>query len=250
MMTQFKSPKRFAYFLILGLQTLTLIACRGTVSESIVSETQPPRLGPSVATDSMQAAKPQIIERLIVRPKSLPLQNIRGLNLEIRSESEVWCERRCSQFSLSDEPGEADSIRLSAVKRTLVGLTTPGILDVQRDLEDFGTARKKLEILNVGLKGEHIALSVEDFNEGHPNFFALPMVLSQIVVKGVQFKKARFDQRDVELLLAPGCTWPNLGRTSSLSQAFVMGSYFEERTNSLGEKGVFIARKIIYPWPH
>lgn len=249
MMTHNNSSIRVAYFLVMAFVTVKLIACRGTVPESDVTETQRSPIGPVAVADSAEAAKPQIIERLIIKPKSLPLPSLGGLRIEVRSESEIWCERRCSEFSLMDEATDGDSLRLSAVKKTLIGRTTPGVLDVQQDLETFGSARKKLEIMNVGVKGERVTLSLADFNEVHPNFFALPMTISNVTFKGSKIHKGRFDNRDVEILPAPGCVWPDAGPAKAKYQAFFMGSYFEERLNSFGEKGVFIAKKIIYPWP-
>jgi hypothetical protein len=246
-MTHNNSLVRFAYFLITVFVTVKLIACRGTVPESVVTDTQRSPIGPVV--DSAEAGKPQIIERLIIKPKSLPLASFGGLRIEVRSESEIWCERRCSEFSLLEETTDGGSLRLSAVKKTLMGHTTPGVLDVQQDLEMFGSARKKLEIMNVGVKGERVTLSPADFDEVHPNFFALPMTISNVMSKGSKIHKARFDDRDVEILLAPGCILPDAGPVKVEHQAFVMGSYFEERVNAVGEKGVFIAKKIIYPWP-
>ncbi len=249
MKTQFKNPNRVAYFLIMAVLTVKMTACRGSVPASNVTSVEGAPVGPASVNPSSEAAKPQIIERLIIKPKSLPLSSVRDLNIEVRSESEVWCERRCSQFSLLDEAVDENSLRLSAVKKTLIGHTTPGVLDVQQDLGAFGSAQKKLEIMNVGLKGERVVLSVADFDDDHPNFFALPMTLSKVILKGRQIYKARFDNRDVELLVDPGCAWPDLERTTAGSQAFVMGAYFEARSNEFGEKGVFIAKKIIYPWP-
>ncbi len=249
MMTHNNSPGIVAYFLVIAVLTVNAVSCRGTVNDSSVTDMPPSPMGPLAANPSLEAAKPQIIERLIIKPKSLPLISLGGLRIEVRSESEVWCERRCSQFSLLDEAADGDSLRLSAVKKTLMGHTTPGVLDVQQDLEALGTARKKLDIMNVGLKGERVALSVYDFDEDHPNFFAMPMTLSKVMLKGRQIDKARFDDRDVEILLAPGCFWPDAGRLKAGAQAFVMGSYFGERVNQFGEKGVFVAKKIIYPWP-
>lgn len=249
MMTQVIRLRRVAYFLITAVLAGSLASCRGTIPESIVTDTEQSHVVPTVTANPTKVAKPQIIERLIIKPKSLPLVSVRSLNIEVRSESEVWCERRCSQFSLLDEPGEADSLRLSVVKRTLAGNTTPGVLDLRQDLDTFGPARKNLEVMNVGVKGERVALSVDYFDQNHPNFFALPMSLSHAVVREQQIRKARFDDRDVEILLAPGCAWPDLGPVKAESQAFVMGTYLEERMNSLGQRGVFVAKKIIYPWP-
>ena len=247
MMTHNNSLVRIAYFLVMAFVTVKLIACRGTVPESVVTDTQRSPIGP--VADSGEAGKPQIIERLIIKPKSLPLPSFGGLRIEVRSESEIWCERRCSEFSLLEETTDGDSLRLSAVKKTLIGHTTPGVLDVQQDLEPFGSARKKLEIMNVGVKGERVTLSLADFNEVHPNFFALPMTISSVVLKGSKIHKARFDNRDVEILPALGCVLPDAEPIKAGFQAFVMGSYIDERVNAFGQKGVFIAKKIIYPWP-
>lgn len=142
MMTRNNSLGRVAYFLIMAMVTIHLSACRGTAPESVVTDTQRSPISSVIGADSAQAAKPQIIERLIIKPKSLPLHSLGGLRIEVRSESEVWCERRCSQFSLLDEATDGDSLRLSAVKKTLMGHTTPGMLDVQQDLETLGAARK------------------------------------------------------------------------------------------------------------
>lgn len=249
MKTQFKNPTRVAYFLIMAVLTVKMLACRGTVPASNVTAVDRAPVGPASANPSFEETKPQIIERLIIKPKSLPLSSVRDLNIEVRSESEVWCERRCSQFSLLDEAGDENSLRLSAVKKTLIGHTTPGVLDIQQDLGSFGSARKKLEIMNVGLKGESVVLSVTDFDEDHPNFFALSMTLSNITLKGVKVHKGRFDNSEFEVLLAPGSAWPDFVPSNTGSVAFVMGSYFETRLNDFGEKGVFVAKKIIYPWP-
>ena len=249
MMTHNNSPGLVAYFLVMAVLTVNVLSCRGTLPESSVTDVPQSPVGPLAANPSLESAKPQIIERLIIKPKSLPLPSLGGLRLEIRSESEIWCERRCSEFSLLDEVTDGDSIQLSAVKKTLMGHTTPGVLDVQRDLETFGSARKKLEIMNVGVKGERVTLSLADFDEVHPNFFALPMTISNVMFKGSKIHKARFDNREVEILPAHGHRWPDADHSKATYQAFVMGSYFEERVNAFGEKGVFIAKKIIYPWP-
>ena len=249
MMTLNTSPGMVAYFLVMAIVTIKLVGCRGTIPESVVTEAQRSPRDSVTMSDSAEAAKPQIIERLVIKPKSRPLLSLAGLRIEVKSESEIWCETRCSEFSLLDEATDGDSLRLSAVKKTLMGHTTPGVLDVKQDLETLGSARKNLEIMNVGVKGERVTLTLSDFNESHPNFFALPMTISNVLFKGSMLHKASFDHRDVEILPANGGVWPNVGPVIAKYRAFVMGSYFEERVNKFGEKGVFVVKKIIYPWP-
>jgi len=190
--------------------------------------------------------KASVIERVVISPiaGSNPAEEF-AMNVQVRTATEVWCERQCSDYTLAEET--ADGVfNLKALKKPIVGNTKPGALDVKKELRVSKSGVKKILILNVGSKGEAIDVEAVMPND-KPNFYAVPASLVRESRGGESKIFASFDDQKYELRLEGACKPPEFSADGVTAQVFLMGSLMRE-SNKGAEQKFFLASKIISPW--
>lgn len=196
-----------------------------------------------------EGLKPQVLQWVIITP-STPAAGDGAFawNVDLRSGMEIWCERLCSEFSLQTDSvatPQGQIQRLVAVKKTIQGNTSPGMLNVKKDLRGAVAETKHIVIENVGVKGNSVV--VDDVISGdRTNFYAVPMKLSVAVADGPIM--GAFMDKKVTIKLAPGVERPEIVQGADPLRAFVLGTLINAASGDAAATDVFVASSIIAPW--
>jgi hypothetical protein len=209
-----------------------------TIGKAVLPAYQPP-----------SGLKPQILQWVVVNLSSPAAADGEfAWNVDLRSGMEIWCERLCSEFSLQTDlvtTPQGGVQRLVAVKKSIQGNTSPGMLSVKKDVRGKRADAKQVLIENVGIQGNSVVL--DDVISGDKtNFYAVPMKLSVAVADGTLL--GEFMDRKVVIKLAPGVEKPKVSKDTEPLTAFVMGTLLKATSGNAKGTGEFLASKIITPW--
>jgi hypothetical protein len=196
----------------------------------------------------------EVLHWVVVKPSSTASglthleapQGVFAWDVELKTASEIWCERRCSEFTVDDS--EISGVRsLKAIKVSTLGNTTPGMLNVQRKITGDRSKITKVTLQNVGIMGQTI--TIEDvIDRDHPNFYAVPMMLGKHPSGTRALLQGEFDGRVIDIRHAPADVEATVSRSAVAQQGFVMGSLITTKNADGKEMSLFDAVKIIMPW--
>jgi hypothetical protein len=196
----------------------------------------------------------EILQWVIVKPGTPPTgpvgsgssQGVFAWDIEVRTGLEIWCERRCSEFNV-DETEEAGVHSLKAVKTSILGNTTPGMLKLQKQLSGERSKISKVKLENIGMMGQSV--TIEDvIDTQHPNFYAVPMMITKPQGSAKGIVRGEFDGHVVEIRQVDTELETLVAKSTSPQQGFVMGSLTTETGPDGKNVEVFQARKILLPW--
>ena len=240
--------------MIVSLIVLGCMSCRTTSPRATLLRELTPPTGLTrdpVRLPAYQAPlglKAQVFQWVVIsKPDSAVGEGEFLWNLDLRSGMEIWCERRCSEFSLQSESvatQQGGVERLVAVKKVIQGNTTPGMLKVQKELRGKLANTKHVVIENIGVKGNSVVID-EVISGDRVNFYAVPMKISGAASSASLI--GEFMNKKVIIKLSPGVELAIPAGAEPLS-AFVMGTLNKASNESEGSTEVFTVSKIISPW--
>ncbi len=230
-------------------------SCRTTSPEGASLREDAPAPGPALGQVILPAyqapvgLKPQILQWVVINPTSPSAANGEfDWNVDLRSGMEIWCERLCSEFSLQSDlvaTPQGAVQRLVAVKKSILGNTNPGMLNLQKNIRGKLADAKHIVIENVGFKGNSVVL--DDVISGDKtNFYAVPMKLSVAVADGPLI--GEFMDKKAVIKLAVGAEKPEVVQGAEPVKAFVMGTLIKAAPGDAPATDVFVASKVIAPW--
>ena len=226
-------------------------SCRTTSPEGATLREDAPAPGQVIlpAYQAPVGLKPQILQWVVINPTSPAAADGEfAWNVDLRSGMEIWCERLCSEFSLQSEsvptPGGVIQ-RFVAVNKPIQGNTSPGMLNLKKDLRGTVAETKHIVIENVGVKGNNVVVD-EVISGDKKNFYAVPMKLSVAVAEGPLL--GGFMDKTVVVKLAAGAEKPEVVQGAEPVKAFVMGTLIKAAPGDAQATDVFLATKIITPW--
>jgi hypothetical protein len=241
--------------MILGrsLNTIFVVACWFAVFSC---RTAQPKSSALRSDDNVSQAgqfpatgKPEVLQWVIATPAKIGEAAGYGVwNLDLRTSSEVWCERRCSKFDLV-ETLDGDFNNLQVVKTPILGKTSPGMLSVNKEIPSgTGASAKKVRLSNVGIVGNSVVLE-DVITKDRPNFYAVPMIVWSRMDGAKSTLNGEFVGKKFQIRLDPGAVEPvGIVKDAEPTPAFVMGSMVKESGADGKSTEVFIATKIISPW--
>jgi hypothetical protein len=232
-----------------------LLVCQGCKTVKPTASGRPNDISPSPQpTGSQNPVTAEVLEWVIIKPAKLadsppgtgPSQGLFAWDIEVRTGPEIWCERRCSEFNLEETDDTGVRI-LKAVKTSTLGNTKPGMLNVQKQLSGERAKISKVKLENIGTMGQSI--TIEDvIDSTHPNFYAVPMMLSKPQSGAKATLRGEFNGIVVEIRQVPTDAESVVTKSASPQQGFVMGSLTTEKGSDGKDVAVFNATKIIVPW--
>lgn len=167
-------------------------------------------------------------------------------DVDIRTGAEVWCERRCSEFRL-EETDESGTRALKAIKNSILGNSKPGMLNVQKQIKGDRSKIAKVKLENIGMMGQSV--TIEDvIDQAHPNFYAVPMLISKSAAGSKASLRGEFGGNFVEIRQVEPDVEAAVVKNTEPQPGFVMGSLVVEKNADGKELSVFNASKILYPW--
>lgn len=204
--------------------------------------------------------KPQVFQRVVLTSDGQGHDHgYQQWTVELRTASEIWCERQCSKFELKEIASDGFT-DLLAVKIPVTGNTTPGMLSIKKKLKIdrvHGETQKKpgkrvqhekFRILNVGRIGLTVTLD-DVIAQGQENFYAVPMLVSSKIQGSQMIFSGVFDGRTIALNIdaLDRETLASLQGDKPVS-AFVMGSLMQ-KSDELGKPNErMIVSQVIAPW--
>ncbi len=224
--------------------SLSMVSCRATSPLAAHTKSSPPKAEEPVAAPKSEANLAVLRWVVATRAGSSTGADAAGWSLDLKTDSEVWCEARCSKFELI-ETVDGDTNDFGVKKTAVVGNTSPGMLDVKKQVGANPAKAAKVRLLNVGEKGQIIVLE-DVVTPDRPNFYAVPMKISAQVDGEKSSLKGEFTGKTVELRLEKNASLPGAGtRSSGPTEAFVMGSLVETKDSAGKSVEVFWAFKVL-----
>lgn len=221
-----------------------LMSCRATSPISSATKSAPASSDEPVATEKNDPNLGVLRWVVATRASSAGPDSVTGWDLVLKTDSEVWCEARCSKFELV-EITDGDTSELGVKKTTIPGNTTPGMLDVKKQAAGSRAPAAKMRLLNVGVKGQSIVLE-DVVTKDRPNFYAVPMKISSRSIGEKSVLKGEFADKVVELRLEKSATLPQVvSRSAAPVEAFVMGSLIEGQDADGSPIQIFTAFKVL-----
>lgn len=229
--------------LLITLAIPSVISCRATSPVSI-TKSAPSKPDEPVSTPKTDANLGVLRWVVATRSDAPAAGGAASWNLDLKTDSEIWCEARCSKFEVV-EVADGDTNELGVKKTSVVGNTTPGMLDVKKQVAASGQPTKKLRLLNVGAKGQSVVLE-DVVTKDRPNFYAVPMKLSSKAEGEKSVLKGEFGDKTVEVRLEKAVTLPAVvSRSAAPVDVFVMGSLVETTDDHGRRNEVFWAYKVL-----
>jgi hypothetical protein len=240
-------PYAFAAILLCSSQ-----ACR-TVNPTASQRLKDNQSKPQTAADEPRTTT-ELFQWVVVKPGNptpgssnlTTPQNVFAWDVELKTAPEVWCERRCSEFRI-EEVDDGPTRSLKALKTSILGNTTPGMLYFQRQITGSREQTAKVKLENVGVMGQSVILE-DMINRDHPNFYAVPMTITKHPSGVKAILRGEFDGRVVEIRQVPEAVDVAVKKSPSPQQAFVMGSLITEKGPDGKENAIFMASSILWPW--
>ena len=224
--------------------SLSMVSCRATSPLAARAKSAPPKAEEPVAAPKREANLAVLRWVVATRDGSNNVANAAGWNLDLKTDSEVWCEARCSKFELI-ETVDGDTNEFGVKKTAVIGNTSPGMLDIKKQVTGTGAKAAKVRLLNVGAKGQTVVLD-EVVTPERPNFYAVPMKISAQVDGEKSSLKGEFTGKTVELRLEKNASLPTVDtRSSGPIEGFVMGSLVESKDASGKTVEVFWVSKVL-----